>query len=132
VTGPNSGGDPPCQTEQIRQPTQRYTESQQQLTDGIVSYFTAHEAIDPKLYQEDMTLKEVEMDPISFKATSDPDTLYMHEAMKAPDTEQFKEAMRREVKEHTRKGHWKVIHREDVPSNSKILPVVWSMKRKRR
>jgi predicted SnoaL-like aldol condensation-catalyzing enzyme len=118
-------------SEQIRQPTQKYTESQQQLTEGIVSYFTAHEEIDPKLYQEDMTLKEV-VDPISFKATSDPDTLYMHEAMKAPDAEQFKESMRREVNEHTRKGHWKVIHKEDVSSNSKILPAVWSMKRKRR
>jgi hypothetical protein len=51
--------------------------------------------------------------------------------MKAPDTEQFKEAMRREVNEHTRKGHWRVICKEDVPSHSKILPAVWSMKRKR-
>jgi Reverse transcriptase (RNA-dependent DNA polymerase) len=97
-----------------------------------VSYFTTHEAIDPKLYQEDMMLKEVEMDPILFKATSDPDTLYMHEAMKAPNADQFKEAMRKEAKEHTRKGHWKVVCKEDVPSNSKILPSVWSMKRKRR
>jgi predicted SnoaL-like aldol condensation-catalyzing enzyme len=125
-------GIPLCQSEQIRQPTQRYTESEQQLTKGIVSYFTAHEAIDPKLYQEVMTLKELEMDPISFKATSDLDTLYMHEAMKAPDADQFREAMQREVKEHTRKVHWKVIFKEDVPSNSKILPVVWSMKCKRR
>jgi hypothetical protein len=65
------------------------------------------------MYQEDMTLKKVEMDPIVFKATSDLDTLYMHEAMKAPDADQFKEAMRREVKEHTHKGHWKVVRKEE-------------------
>jgi hypothetical protein len=41
-----------------------------------IVYMTTHEAIDPKLYQEDMTLKEVEMDPISFKAISDLDTLW--------------------------------------------------------
>jgi hypothetical protein len=101
------------------------------LTEGIVSFFTAHEAIDPKLFQEDVTLKEVEMDPILFKATSDLDTLYMHKAMKAPDMEQFKEAMTREVM-NTGKGHWRVVSKEDVPSHSKILPAVWSMKHKRR
>jgi hypothetical protein len=88
----------------------------------------AHESINPKMYQEDLALKEVEIDPISFKGTMDPDTLYMHEAMKAPDTEHFKEAMRKEVNEHTRKGHWRVIPKEDVPSHSNILPAVWSMK----
>jgi hypothetical protein len=115
-----------------RRPTQKFAKSQQQLADGIVSYFTAHESIDPKLYQEDLVLKEFEMNPMSFKATADPDTLYIHEAMRAPDVAQFKEAMKKEVPEHTRKGYGKVISRVEVPSHSKVLPAVWSMKCKRR
>jgi Reverse transcriptase (RNA-dependent DNA polymerase) len=97
-----------------------------------VSYFSHHEAINPKMYQEDLLLKEFESDPISFKATADPDTLYLHEAMRAPDASQFKEAMKKEVSKHTKRGHWRVISKSEVPSHSKILPAVWAMKRKRR
>jgi hypothetical protein len=63
------------------------------------------------MYREDLLLKKFEVDPISFKATADPDTLYMHKTMRAPDAEKFKEARRKEVSEHTRKGHWKVIRK---------------------
>jgi hypothetical protein len=84
------------------------------------------------MYMEDLLLKKFEADPIYFKATTDLDTLYMHEAMRAPDADKFKEAMKKEVGEHTRKGHWRVIKRTDVPAHSKIFPAVWSMKRKRR
>jgi hypothetical protein len=103
-------------------------ESQQQLREGVVSYFMAHKAIDRKMYTEDLLLKKLEVDPISFKANADPDTLYMHEAMRAPDADKFKEAMKKEINEHTRKGHWKVIKKSDVPHYSKILPAVWSIK----
>jgi predicted SnoaL-like aldol condensation-catalyzing enzyme len=113
-----------------RQPTQRFAKSQQQLAEGIVSYFTALEAIDPKMYQEDRLLKELEMDP--FSATANLDTLYLHKAMRAPDAAQFKEAMKKEVSKHTKKGHWEVIRKSEVPSHSKILPAVWPMKWKTR
>jgi hypothetical protein len=112
-----------------RRPKQRFVESQQQLAEGIVSYFTAHEAIDPNMYQEDVLLKEFS---ISFKATADPDTLYLHKAMRAPDAAQFKEAMKHEVSKHTKKGHWEVVPKSEVSSHSKILPAVWLIKRKRR
>jgi hypothetical protein len=83
---------------------QQFTKSQEQLAKGIVLYFTTHESIDPQMYKED--LKEFKTDPISFKATADPDTMYLHKAMRAPDAEQFKEAMRKEVESHMEKGHW--------------------------
>jgi hypothetical protein len=101
-----------------RRPTQRFAESQQQLAEGIVSYFTAHEAINPKIYQEDLLLKELEMDPISFKATANPDTLYLHEAMEAPEAAQFKEAVKKEALQ-TEKGHWEVIQKLEVPVTQK-------------
>jgi Reverse transcriptase (RNA-dependent DNA polymerase) len=90
------------------------------LREGIVSYFTSHKAIDLKMYMEDLLLKKSEAEPISFKATTD------------LDADKFKEAMKKEVSEHTQKGHWRIIRKSNVPDHSKILPAVWSMKHKRR
>ena len=52
--------------------------------------------------------------------------------MKAPDAKQFKEAMVKEVNDHTSRKHWEPIEKKDVPPGEKILPAVWAMKRKRR
>jgi Reverse transcriptase (RNA-dependent DNA polymerase) len=71
------------------------------------------------------------LDPIYFEDTADTDTMYFHKAMRAPDAKQFKEAMKKEVKGHMEKGHWEVVCKTDMPSHAKILPAVWSMKRKR-
>jgi hypothetical protein len=67
-----------------------------------------------------------------FQASSDPDTLYWHEAMAAKDKIQFLEAAEKEVKDHTRNKLWEVVHKRQVPQGSLIAPGVWSMKRKRR
>ena len=66
------------------------------------------------------------------KATNDPDTMRYHEAMKAPDAQQFKEAMIREVNDHTQRKHWRPVLKSSVPMGATILPAVWAMKRKRR
>jgi hypothetical protein len=45
-------------------------------------------------------LEELEIDqvhPIAFAASSDPDTLYLHEAMKQPDADPFIKAMAEEI-----------------------------------
>ena len=123
-------------------PTIRSAESQQQRQAGIVAYHVEFEAIDPLLYQEEDQLSTMD-DPIQFiastdqptvayKATNDPDTLYMHEALKAPDAKEFKKAMIKEVQDQTQRKHWRVMLKKDVPSGETILPAVWSMRRKRR
>ena len=35
---------------------------------------------------------------MAFKASTDPDTMYMHEAMPEPDREEFRNAMQKEVR----------------------------------
>ena len=65
------------------------------------------------------------------KASNNPDTLYMHEALRAPDAAEFKRAMVKEVVDHTERGHWEVIPKSDLPAGETILPAVWSMRRKR-
>jgi hypothetical protein len=59
-------------------------------------------------------------------------TMYYHEAIRGPDREQFKGAMKQEVDAHTRNKVWELIKKSAVPKDHKIMPSVWSMKRKRK
>jgi hypothetical protein len=67
----------------------------------------------------------------AYKATTDPDTMYMHQAMKQPDREKFREAMQKEMDDQLNNGNFSLIKRKDVPKDRIILPTVWQMKRKR-
>jgi len=68
----------------------------------------------------------------AFKATSsDPDAMYLHQAMREPDRDEFLKAMRKEVDDQMRNGNFSIVLRSGVPPNKSILPAVWSMKRKR-
>ena len=92
--------------------------------------------------QEEIALQEAMADPIAFAndwceptalaASSDPDNLYMHEAMRQPDKKEFIKAMKKEVSAHEDNKHWELTKRSDIPSQHKVLPSVWAMKRKRR
>lgn len=65
------------------------------------------------------------------KATADPDTLYLHEAMREPDKEQFKLAMEKEISDQLNNGNFTVIPRTEVPKGARIIPTVWQLRRKR-
>ena len=56
-------------------------------------------------------------DPISFAATSDPDTMYLHEARREPDWPNFQAAMLEEVQAHENNGHWQMVHRDEIPED---------------
>ena len=71
-------------------------------------------------------------DPIAFTASSNPDIMYLDQAMKEPDSKQFEKAMIDEVKTHTNLGNWDIILRSEVPEGTKVLPAVWAMRRKRK
>ena len=81
---------------------------------------------------DDYAIQESMSDPIALAATNNPDVLYLHEAMRAHDRDKFIEAMQKEIRDHEKRGHWEYVPIEDVPPGTKILPAVWSMKRKRR
>ncbi|KAG7349703.1 reverse transcriptase RNA-dependent DNA polymerase [Nitzschia inconspicua] len=97
--------------------------------------FTALPAqIDPleqHKYKETDQLRELE-DPIVFAASTNPDIMYRHEAMKEPDAPQFREAMVKEVTDHLKNRHFVVIPRSQVPKDEETMPAVWAMRRKRR
>jgi Reverse transcriptase (RNA-dependent DNA polymerase) len=69
---------------------------------------------------------------LAYAATSDPDTLYYHEAMKAEDASEFTKAMEEEVNGQLASKVYQLIRRRDVPTGYKVLPSVWAMRRKRK
>ena len=71
-------------------------------------------------------------DPIAFAATSNPDILYWDQAMKAHDRDKFLEAVSVELDGHEKMGNYEPIPIEKVPQGTKLLDMVWSMRRKRR
>ena len=70
------------------------------------------------------------LDPIAFKATGDPDTMYFHQAMKEPDKDEFLKAIVKEVND-PKGNHWELVPISEVPKGTKILDSVWAMKQKR-
>ncbi|KAI2496051.1 hypothetical protein MHU86_18472 [Fragilaria crotonensis] len=71
-------------------------------------------------------------DPLlAYKAVSDPDTLYFHEAMKEKDWAKFLEGMEKELGDQFENGNFTVIPKSEVPQGEIILPAVWQLKRKR-
>jgi hypothetical protein len=69
---------------------------------------------------------------VSMKASTDPDTMYYHQAMREPDKEMFKEAIRKECEDHFRESNYKLISIDQVPKDATLLSSVWQMKRKRK
>jgi Reverse transcriptase (RNA-dependent DNA polymerase) len=68
---------------------------------------------------------------LAFKSTVDPDTMYMYEAMRQPDRQQFKDAMVKEVSDQMANGNFSIVQHTSVPEGDPIMPTVWQMKRKR-
>jgi len=66
-----------------------------------------------------------------FKATSDPDTMYHHEAMKEKDADHFRGAMMKEWQDQVKNNNFTQMKRSEFPEGATVLPAVWQMKRKR-
>jgi len=58
----------------------------------------------------------------------DPDTMYMHQAMKEPNKDKFIAAMVEEMDAQLKGGNFLLILRSKVPKGATILPAVWQMK----
>jgi hypothetical protein len=116
-------------SQRARQPPQRLIEALEAQVISHESTFVAYET----LYEPDMTTEIEDQDPLLvFTASADPDTMYLHEAMKQPDKAQFKAAMQEEVKAFNENNNWTLMHHSKVPQGATVLPAVWQMKRKRK
>ena len=68
---------------------------------------------------------------MAYKATSEPESMYLHKAMQQEDKAEFLKAMMEEFRDQTDNGNFSIIKRNQVPKGSTILPCVCQMKRKR-
>ena len=64
-------------------------------------------------------------------SSRDSDTMMLDEALQQPDREEFIKAMHKEINDHIRQKHWKVVTKTVIPKGRVPIPMVWSMKRKR-
>ena len=110
-------------------------DQQQKEKANLISYATAFENT---FGPSDERVNEIEeMHPLaglqSYAASKqrDPDTMTLDRALREPDSEQFIEAMEKELLDHTRRGHWEIVPTSQIPRGVKPINMVWSMKRKR-
>ena len=84
------------------------------------------------MHQDDYLLQEKMLkNPVMFMAAGNKDTMYFDQAMREPDANKFIKATIKEVNDHIEHKHWELILHEHIPKGVTILPLVWSMKRKR-
>ena len=120
-----------------RTATTKYKESVQMgLMSGFPAVSNEHdEEYYDALHQDDYRTQDKMNDPIAFlascKKSGDPDTLYYHQAMAAPDSAEFKDSMLKEFHDHCNRRHWEPVAIENIPAGTKILDAIWSMRRKR-
>ncbi len=65
---------------------------------------------------------------------ADADTMYLSEAMKQPDKDEFIKAMEKEIQDHTTRGHWRLTTKQEMRERGytyKPIAAIWSFKRKR-
>lgn len=122
-----------------RRITDKVRESLAQRKDNIVSYKATDEEdadqFNRDYYEQLHQLEYIEQNemenPVVFKASTNPDIMYYHQAMAAPDKPQFVQAIIDEVNAHIEGNHWEMVPIEQVPKDTIILDSVWAMRRKR-
>jgi hypothetical protein len=92
---------------------------------GSTNEILSFQALSPR---DDSVLEEI----YALKAkTSDPDTLYLHEARRQPDWSNFQEAMEMEIEQQVSGGIYSIMKRSEVPEGATILKAIWQLRRKR-
>ena len=114
--------------------TPRYEQSIAQRDQGLVAWEILldqdeHEQV-PTAASQYRIQKALE-NPLAFTATDNPDILYWDQAVKAPDRAKFVEAVATELDGHEKMGNYEPVPLSQVPKGTKLIDMVWSMRRKR-
>jgi hypothetical protein len=119
--------EPPLRRSQrVRTPVDRLTYSwTSEITSDIPGEILCLSAMYP---YEDLNPNPL----VALAASTDPDTMYYHQAMKEPDKDKFLKAMLEEVEGQLKNKNFSLIPRSKLPEGARVLPSVWAMKRKRR
>ena len=115
--------------------TSRYNQSLTQRSQGLVAWevlVDQDEREDVPTASSQHAIQKALEDPIAFAASSNPDILYWGQAMKAHDRDKFIEAVGVELDGHEKMGNYEPIPLREIPKGTKLIDMVWSMRRKRR
>jgi hypothetical protein len=66
----------------------------------------------------------------AYKATADPDTMYLHQALREPDQGEFIKPMNKKVKDQMDNGNFSIVKASTVPKGTTVFPAVWQMRHK--
>ena len=104
--------------------TKRYLEGLEQRGQGIIAWevlISQDDMEDFPTAQRQYEIQKGMQEPVVYAASMNPDIMYLHEAMKAPDYNQFKKAMDKELMDHIARKHWEVVPRSEVPKGMRVL-----------
>ena len=126
-----------CETRSVRviHDTPRYEQSVSQRNQGIVAWevlLDQDDREDVPTSASQYAIQKAMENPMAFAATDNPDILYWDQAMKAHDRDKFIEAVRVELDGHEKMGNYEPIPLNKVPKGTKLIDMVWSMRRKQR
>ena len=115
--------------------TPRYDQSISQRNQGLVAWkglLDHDEREDVPTAESQYAIQKSMENPMAFATTTEPDILYWDQAMKAPDQDKFIEAVRTELDAHEKMGNYEPMTLNEVPAGTRLLDMVWSMRRKRK
>lgn len=119
-------------TGRVRKPVQRLIAAMESQIDDPIPRVQDEILCLQSVFPDHASYEATNSDPlVAYKATADPDTMYLHEAMKEPDRAEFVKAMQKEVNDQMANGNYTIVRRQDVPKGHKVFRAVWQMKRKR-
>ena len=133
ITGPPLPMARQTRSGRIVRNTPRYEQSITQRDQGLVAWEVLLDQDEQELvptaasqYKIQKSLKN----PLAFAASDNPDILYWDQAMKAHDRDKFIEAVGAELDRHEKMGNYEPVPLDQVPKGTKLIDMVWSMRRK--
>ncbi len=84
-----------------------------------------------RLHNSHLNLQDRMRHPITFLAEMMGDVMYLHQALRKPNSKEFVEVVIKEVNSHVDNNHWKLIPRTEVPEGTEVVSSVWAMGLKR-
>ena len=83
-----------------------------------------------QIKEYDDNLRLINEPLLAYKATADPDTMYLHEAMKQKDWQEFRKSMQKEIDDRMKDKNFSITHKKKT-KKALVLPAVWALRRKR-
>ena len=135
ITGPSMPAARQTRSGRTIRNTPRYEQSIAQRDQGLVAWEVLLDQ--DELEQVPMAASQYKIqksleNPLAFAASDNPDILYWDQAMKAPDRAKFVEAVGTKLDGHEKMGNCEPVPLTQVPKGTKLIDMVWSMRRKRR